>query len=226
MHLCSGCRSPFCAQYLHQRGPGGQDAARAWWVKAGEQQESRGVPSSLCPMAGCSLPSAADAAQGRLHSFLAPLLILSQELLSWPGVCRGIFQCASIPCHQGPSKLALSIFPESRRCSQCSWLWSSFLERKTMEKMVSARLEISLAPAGPAQLKWWLGWRSLAPGSSVSCSCVPAPRESSSTCSGWRWKCCFPFLGDGLRVPASHRNEAPRLCQNVLLITLCVYHAR
>lgn len=154
IHLPSGCGSPFCAQQFYQPGPGGQHAARAWWAKAGEQQESPGVPS-LCPVGGSALPSAADAAQGRLHSFLAPLLISAQaraSLVTWH--VQGVSQCASIPCYQRSFKLAFSIFPKSCKNLECSWLCSSFLKRKTVEKVVSARLEVSVAPAGPAQLKW------------------------------------------------------------------------
>lgn len=95
--------------------PRGQHAARTWWVKAAEQQESPAVPSP-CPVGGSALPSAPGAAQGRLHSFLAPLLISAQgraSLVAWH-VQGGISvcQCSLLP---GPCKLALSIFPEAAR---------------------------------------------------------------------------------------------------------------
>lgn len=55
----------------------------------------------------------------------------------------------------------------------------------------------------------------------------PRARESSSTCSGGSWKCCFPLPGDGVGMPASHSNEAPKLCQNFLLISIyCVCVSR
>lgn len=45
-----------------------------------------------------------------------------------------------------------------------------------MGKVVCAGLEVSLAPAGAAQLKWGLDGTAWL----MSCSCVPAPQEKAA----------------------------------------------
>ena len=113
--------------------------------------------------------------------------------------------------------------------------------------MVPATLEVSLALANTTHLNWWLSYgssrlrccacgSSLAPGSSCSASSATAPWESARggrqrwsvgflLVSEWRQKCCFPFLGGRVRMPALGSNEASKLCQNLLLrsIYYCVY---
>lgn len=85
-----------------------------------------------------------------------------------------------------------------------------------MEKVVPARLEASLAPAEVVTCMAQPGsWQLL---------CPSTPGEQQHMFR-MEMEMLLSFLGDGVRMPASHRNEPPKLCQNFLLISiyyLCV----